>query len=78
MKRFEQDLKVAVRYCEDNIWEYKARLAMALSRIDRFRQPLELADPLLYDDILNALADCAQDCDIDEDNIDVEDVIFFC
>jgi hypothetical protein len=71
-----KDMKIVVDYCVENIWEFEERVQMALDKIDHWRCPLQQADYSLYNDIMDAITDCAIDYDIDADSIDVEDVIF--
>lgn len=69
-------MKIVVDYCTENVWEWETRVSMALAKIDHWRCSLQQADSSLYNDILDAIADCATDYEIDADNIDVEDVIW--
>lgn len=63
-------------YCANNIFEWKDRVRLALAKIDHWRCPLSQADTSLYNDILNAIEDCATDYEIDVDDIDVEEIIW--
>lgn len=71
-----KDMKIVVDYCNENIWEFEERVQMALDKIDHWRCPLQQADSSLYNDILDAITDCATDYEIDADSINIEDVIF--
>lgn len=71
-----KDMKIVVDYCAENISEWDIRVSMALTKIDHWRCPLQQADISLYNEILDAITDCASDYEIDADSIDVEDVIW--
>lgn len=71
-----KDMKIVVDYCVGNIWEFEERAQMALDKIDHWGCSLQQADSALYDDIVDAITDCAIDYEIDADSIDIEDVIF--
>lgn len=71
-----KDMRIVVDYCNENIWEWETRVQMALDKIDHWRCSLQQADSALYDDIVDAITDCAIDYEIDADSIDIEDVIF--
>jgi hypothetical protein len=71
-----KDMKIVVDYCNENIWEWETRVQMALDKIDHWRCSLQQADCSLYNDIMDAIIDCASDYEIDADSIDVEDVIW--
>lgn len=71
-----KDMKIVVDYCAENISEWNTRVSMALTKIDHWRCSLQQADISLYNEILDAITDCASDYEIDADNIDVEDVIW--
>jgi hypothetical protein len=77
MRRLERDLQIVVDYCKENIWEWETRVSLALDKIDMWRAPLEQVDRALYNEIEEAISDCAMDYDIDYDNICAEDVIWF-
>lgn len=63
-------------YCANNIFEWEDRVQLALAKIEHWRCPLSQADQSLYNDILNAIEDCATDYEIDVDDIDVEEIIW--
>lgn len=69
-------LQTIADYCLENIWNFEERVQMALAKIDHWRCPLEQADYQLFEDICQAIEDCAIEYDIDCDNICVEDVIW--
>lgn len=69
-------MQLIVDYCASNILEWEERVAIALAKIDRWRCPLQQADTSLYNDILNAIEDCATDYEVDVDDIDVEEIIW--
>ena len=71
-----KDLQIALDYCAENIWEWETRVSLALDKIAYWRYPLQMADPSLYDDIIDALAECAEEYEIDADSIEIEDLIF--
>lgn len=71
-----KDLQIVVDYCNENILDFEERVQMALDKIDHWRCPLQQADYSLYNDIIDAIADCVTDYEINEDNFDIEDVIF--
>ena len=52
-----------VQYIIDNVEDFEPRYKHALSIIGRDRCPLRMADPMLYDDILDAGADWMVDND---------------
>ena len=55
--------KEMVQYIIDNVDDFESRYQHALSIIGRDRCPLRMADPILYDDILDAGADWIVDND---------------
>lgn len=61
--------KAMVQYIIDNVEDFEARYSRAFSIIGRNRCPLRLADPILYDDILDRGADWM----IDNDTSDAPD-----
>lgn len=69
-------LQTIADYCSENIWNFEERVQMALAKIDHWRCPLSQADGALYDDIQNAIADCATDYEIEVEEIDPEDLIW--
>ena len=71
-----KDMQILLDYCKDTIQDFEERVSTAIDKIAYWRCPLEYAAPDLYDEIADAIADCASDYEIDADNIDVEDVIW--
>lgn len=71
-----KDLKIVADYCAENILGWEERVQIALMIIDRWRCSLEQADSALYNDIVDAIDECAEDYEIDAENIDIEDVIW--
>lgn len=69
-------LQTIADYCLENIWNFEERVQIALAKIDHWRCPLSQADESLYDDIQNAIADCAADYEIDVEEIDPERIIW--
>ena len=65
---------IADNYSDEDIGAIN--ISMALTKIDHWRCPLQQADISLYNEILDAITDCASDYEIDADSIDVEDVIW--
>lgn len=68
-------MRLILDYCANNIFEWEDRVQLALAKIEHWRCPLSQADQSLYNDILNAIEDCATDYEIDVDDIDVEEII---
>jgi hypothetical protein len=71
-----KDMQILLDYCKDTIQDFEERVSMAIDKIAYWRCSLEYADPDLYDEIADAIADCAEDYGIDSDNITEEDVIW--
>ena len=73
---FEKDVRCIVDYCEKNLWEWKDRLHLMLSKIDAYRIPPSEADAVLYDEIQEAIVDCTEEYELYHD-VCVEDVVWF-
>jgi hypothetical protein len=79
----ENKLKEIAAYVAEHIEDYEMKVHIALNRIDRMRCPLSMADPILYDEIEDAIKDWCDDNefsydDWDEDScVDPEAVLFF-
>lgn len=71
-----KDMKIVVDFCNENIRDFEERVQMALDKIDHWRCPLQQADSSLYNEIVDAITECAEDYEINADNIDIDDVIF--
>lgn len=71
-----KDMQILLDYCKDTIQDFEERVSMAIDKIAYWRCSLEHADPDLYDEIADAITDCAADYGIDSDNITEEDVIW--
>lgn len=70
-----KDMKIVVDFCYENICDFEERVKMALDKIYYWRYPLTLVDMSLYGDIADAIAECAEEYDIDAESIDIEEVI---
>lgn len=76
-------LKEIAAYCADHIEDYEMKVHIALNRIDHMRCPLEMADPMLYDEMYDAIADWCDDNDIsyddwdDDSRIEPEEILFY-
>lgn len=71
-----KEMKLIAEYCKENVWEFEERVQIALGKIDHWRCPLEQADISLYNDIQDAVCDCATDYEIDVEDIDIESIIW--
>ena len=71
-----KEMKLIADYCNENILNFEERVQMALNKIDFLRAPLQLVDSSLYNDIQDAICDCAMDYEFDADDIEAEDVIW--
>ena len=71
-----KEMKLIADYCNENILNFEERVQMALNKIDFLRAPLQLVDSSLYNDIQDAICDCAMDYEFDADDIDAEEVIW--
>lgn len=69
-------MRLVVDYCNENVYEYEERVQMALDKIDHYRAPLSQVDSALYNEIQDAICDCALDYEFDADDVDVEEVIW--
>lgn len=69
-------LKIAVDYCNENIPDFQERVRMALVKMEYWGCPLIQVDFSLYDDIQDAMADCAEDYEIDVEDISIEDIVW--
>lgn len=70
--------KIIADYCAENIPNWSIRVSLALEKIDHWRCPLQQADYSLYNEIQDAIDDCANDYDgfLDTDNVDAESIIW--
>lgn len=71
-----KDLKIVVDYCNENIVDFEERVKMALDKIAFWKCSLQYADASLYEEIADAITECAEDYGVDSDNIIEEDVIW--
>lgn len=54
-------------YLTEGVWNFKKRCDLATDRMYEWREPLYVADPQLYDDMVDAIADYVSDYDISEE-----------
>lgn len=75
-------IKNLAQYCQDNIEDYELRAQLALDQIDKWRAPLSMVDSGLYDQMLESCEEYCEENDIDpeclEDEVMIEDVLFYC
>ena len=69
-------LKIILDYCKDYIEDWDARSSIAFTHMGNWRCPLYHADASLFDDILNAIEDCANDYEFDADEYDPDEIIW--
>lgn len=67
--------KEIAAYVRNNVEDYEERLQLALKRMDRMREPLRMADWILFDEICCAIDDWCYDNDVDGSDCDYEDLI---
>ena len=65
-----------VEYVIDNVEDFGERYHKALTKVDRMRCPLSMADCELYDEICDMVDDWCEDNGDDADEYDVEEI--FC
>jgi len=66
-------------YCAKRIHRYAERVSIALDQMDMMRCPLYMADPVLYDEMNDAIVDWCDEHEVSIDfyeDIDPEEVIF--
>lgn len=56
--------KEVAAYVRNNVEDYEERLQLAFKRMDRMREPLQMADEELYDDITNAIEEWCDDNEV--------------
>lgn len=78
MKEISKEMALVIEFCKENIWEWETRVSLALDKIDMWRAPLQQVDGSLYDEIFDAIEECAEDNEFDADSIDPEEVIWVC
>lgn len=66
--------KELVQYVIDNVDDFGRRYQKALTKIDRMRCPLRMADGDLYDDICDNVEDWCSDNDKEFDDYDVDEI----
>lgn len=66
--------KELVQYVIDNVEDFGRRYQKALTKIDRMRCPLRMADSYLYDEICNNVEDWCSDNDEKFDDYDVDEI----
>lgn len=66
--------KDMVQYVIDNIDDFGKRYQKALTKIDRMRCPLRMADSNLYDEICDQVSDWCSDNNDDIDNYDIDEI----
>lgn len=69
-------LKIAVDYCNENILEFQERVSNAIVKMEYWGCSLVQVDSSLYDEIQDAMIECAEDYEIDIENISVEDIVW--
>jgi hypothetical protein len=57
-------IKEIAAYVRNNVEDYEERLQLAFKRMDRMREPLQMADEELYDDITNAIEEWCDDNEV--------------
>ena len=76
------DLAEMRRKCEETIEYWEERSAYALNLIDKFREPLEYAEPRLDWDIREIINDYGIDhpelCEDRLNELDTDEILFFC
>ena len=78
MREIDKILGELVSYVKENVWNYEARLQVALDVMDHMRVPLQMADGCLSDEIFDAMNDFWEDhFSVHYDDITIEDVIFY-
>ena len=78
MREIDRILGELASYVKENVWNYEARLQVALDMMDRLRVPLQMADGCLFNEISDAMCDFWEDnFSVHYDDITIEDVIFY-
>lgn len=67
--------KEIAAYVRNNVEDYEERLQLALKRMDRMREPLWMADAVLYNEIVDAINDWSWDNEVNIEDWDIEDLI---
>ena len=67
--------KEVAAYVRNNVENYEERLQLALNRMERMREPLRMADRMLYDEIVEAIEDWCDDNEVCYDEVDWDDAI---
>lgn len=67
--------KEIAAYVRNNVEFFEERLQMALNKMERMREPLQMADQELYDDICNAIDDWCWDNEVNNEDWDYQDLI---
>lgn len=68
-------IKEIAAYVRNNVEFFEERLQMALNKMERMREPLQMADQELYDDICNAIDDWCWDNEVNNEDWDYQDLI---
>lgn len=66
--------KELVQYVIDNVDDFGRRYQKALTKIDRMRCPLRMADSNLYNEICDNVEDWCSDNDDNIDNYDIDEI----
>lgn len=69
--------KELVQYIIDNIDRFGKRYQMAITKIDRMRCPLRVADPQLYSELIDRAEEWCDDNDKDVEDYDIDEIFDF-
>lgn len=78
MKEIVKELAL---YCQANIEDWEIRSQWALTQIDKWRAPLYMVASDLYDTMVDCIEEYCEEAGLDPDeidDIDIEDVLFYC
>ena len=56
--------KEIAAYVRNNVEDYEERRQLALKRMDRMREPLRMADGMLYDEIVDRIDEWCEDNEV--------------
>ena len=66
--------KELVQYIIDNIDRFGKRYQMAITKVDRMRCPLRMADPQLYSELIDRAEEWCDDNDKDVEDYDIDEI----
>lgn len=69
--------KELVQYIIDNIDRFGKRYQMAITKIDRMRCPLRVADPQLYSELVDRAEEWCDDNNKDVEDYDIDEIFDF-